>query len=784
MTFGRIACVGAACGLLATCAADGLRSPAAETLPIIPRPMQVETSAGPFLLRPTTRIVVPDVDEVRWTGVWLADLLAGTAMVGIGVADGSAAPDSDVIRLQIADFSEASGREAYRLEVTPAAITVTANDPAGVFYGAVSLWQLATASEPADGAIAIPAVSIDDAPRFSWRGLMLDSARHYLPPPSIKKMIEWMALHKLNVLHWHLTDDQGWRLEIPGYPRLTEVGAWRVPAGRAAARDIDPATGQPRQYGGYYTADEVRDLVAYAAKRNVTIVPEIDMPGHAQAALAAYPELGVGEPPAGVSSDWGVHDYLFNVDESTFQVLEDILAEVLELFPSPYIHVGGDEAVKTRWENSERVQARIDELGLKSEAELQSWFIARIERFLAAHGRKLIGWDEILEGGIASEATVMSWRGVDGALEAASLGHDAVLTPSPTLYFDHLQSRLAGEPPGRGGVISLADVYAFDPMPDGLDEDERRHLLGVQANLWSEHLRTPERVAYMAFPRAAALAEIAWSPPERLDWTSFVSRLPAQFERYRSLEVPFATSAFDVRVTADRRAAGDIEVELSNPSGLGTIRYTADGSDVTASSPAYTEPLRLPFDAELAAATFLDGRLVSAPAGGRAGRMASYRSSQELELCSERLVLSLEDDAPLDAANARSVFLVDIMNPCWIWRGVDLSGAARIEASVGQVPFNFQLGADRDKIKLAPGSATGELIVRANGCQGDLLAVLSLMDPALTDGVRVLSGELTDPPDGETDLCFRFTASELDPLWVIDRVGLAPDRHLRETEAR
>lgn len=784
MTFGRIAVLAAACCLLPTCAVDEPRSPAADAVPIIPRPMHVETSSGPFLLRPSTRIVVPDVDEVRWTGVWLADLLAKTAMVGIGVADASAAPESDVIRLQIGDLPQESGREAYRLEVTSAAITVTANDPAGVSYGAVSVWQLATASEPADGAITIPAISIDDAPRFPWRGLMLDSARHYLPPPFIKKMIEWMALHKLNVLHWHLTDDQGWRLAIPGYPRLTEVGAWRVPAGRAAANDIDPATGQPRQHGGYYTADEVRDLVAYALRRNVTIVPEIDMPGHAQAALAAYPELGVGEPPAGVSSDWGIHDYLFDVEESTFEALETILGEVLDLFPSSYIHVGGDEAVKTRWENSERVQARIDELGLANETELQSWFIKRIERFLAAHGRKLIGWDEILEGGIAPEATVMSWRGVDGALEAASLGHDAVLTPSPTLYFDHFQSRLAGEPPGRGGVVSLADVYAFEPIPEGLDEDERRHVLGVQANLWSEHIRLPARVAYMAFPRAAALAEVAWSPPERLDWTNFVSRLPVHFERYRSLDVPFATSAFDVRVMADWRPAEDIEVELSNQSGLGTIRYTSDGSAVTGSSPPYTEPLRLPADAELAAATFLDGRRVSRRAGGRVGRMASIRWSHQLELCTERLVLSLEDDAPLEA-DKRGVFLVDIMNPCWIWRDADLSGVARIEVSVGQVPFNFQLGADRDKIELAaPQSAAGELLVRANGCDGEPIAVLPLADAALTEGLRILSQELTDPPEGKADLCFRFTASGLDPMWVIDWVGLPREARSDSRAAR
>jgi hexosaminidase len=761
------------CTLLPACASDARRGDPADDLPLIPRPASVVTSPGAFVMRPSTRIAVQDDDEVRWIGTWLADLLSRTAQPGIQLVDRGAA-DSGIVLLQIAPLPGNPGVEAYRLEVSPARIVVSASDPAGLFYGAVSLWQLATAGERVNRAITIPAVTIEDAPRFAWRGLMLDVARHYLPPRSIKNMIEWMALHKLNVLHWHLTDDQGWRLEVPGYPRLTEVGAWRVPAGRAAARDVDPATGRPRQYGGYYTAEEVRDLVRYAAKRQVTIVPEIEMPGHAQAALTAYPALGAGEPPAGVSPDWGIHDYLFNVEEGTFEALEAVLSEVVELFPSRYIHVGGDEAVKTRWANSARVQARMRELGVENEAELQSRFIARIERFLAAHDRKLIGWDEILEGGLAPEATVMSWRGTDGALEAARMGHDAVLTPAPTLYFDHIQSRLPGEPPGRGGVVALSDVYAFDPLPEGLTDAEQRHVLGLQGNLWSEHIRTPERLAYMAFPRAAALAEIGWSPPARLGWTGFVSRLPAQFERYRALGIPFATSAFDVQVRTDWHPDVDgIEVALSSQSGLGTIRYTVDGSAVTASSPPYTKPLRLPADAMLAAATFLDARRVSRRTGGRVGRIASYRSSHELELCTERLVLSLEDDAPVEATDARGVFLVDIMNPCWIWRDVDLSGVARVEASVGQVPFNFQLGADRDKIeRTAPVSAAGELVVRAGGCDGEPVARLPLLEAALTDGLRILSQELTNAPGGRTDLCFRFAAPELDPMWVLDRAGL------------
>jgi hexosaminidase len=506
----------------------------------------------------------------------------------------------------------------------------------------------------------------------------------------------------------------------------------------------------------------------------VTIVPEIEMPGHAQAALAAYPELAAGNAPAAVSADWGIHTRLFNVDEQTFAALERILTEVIELFPGRYIHVGGDEAVKKQWVESEAVQARMRELGIADETALQSRFVERIERFLNAHGRRLIGWDEILEGGIAPRATVMSWRGLDGALEAAALGHDTVLSPWPTLYFDHRQSRLAGEPPGRGLVVSLEDVYRFDPMPAALAENQRPHVLGIQANLWSEHIRTEERLAWMAFPRAAALAEVAWSQPKRLDWESFVSRLPAQLERYRAIGLPFATSAFDVRVTADRRAGDIVEVALSNPSGTGDIRYTTDGSPVTAASPRYAKRLQLPSDLELTARTFVDGRPVSEVWRGDIGRTADRRHSQELELCSEKLVLSLEDDAPRDGP--RGVFLVDVMNPCWLWRDVDLAGATEITATVGQVPFNFQFGAERPEIELrAPRTPEGELEVRANGCDGESIAVLPLREAARSQATSVVSRRLSELPEGRTDLCFRFRQHGVDPLWVIDWVEVVRD---------
>jgi hexosaminidase len=752
--------------------------PQGATPAIIPLPNRVESSEGAFEVRPSTQIAVAG-GEARWIADWLADLLRRTPGLNLRVGhvgDRPSLPSSDVILFELGTLRDDPVPESYRLEVSPERIVVSANDAAGLFYGAVSVWQLASANAN-DGApippISIPALTIDDAPRFSWRGLMLDVARHYVAPQYIEQLIDWMALHKLNVLHWHLTDDQAWRLQIRAFPRLTEVGAWRIPAGAAARQDIDPATGEPRRYGGFYTQEEIRGLVAYAAKRHVTIVPEIEMPGHAQAAIAAYPQLGVGDVHPGVSSDWGIHHYLFNVEESTFAALETILGEVLELFPGQYVHVGGDEAVKEQWIASARVQQRMLELGVGSETELQSYFVKRIEAFLRDHGRRLIGWDEILEGGIAPEATVMSWRGIDGAIEAARLGHDAVVSPWPVLYFDNRQSTLASEPPGRGSVVSLEDVYRFEPLPQPLAEAGEQHVLGLQANLWSEHIRTEERLAYMTFPRAAAVAEIAWSQSERLDWTHFVQRLAAQFDRYRSLGLPFATSAFDVQLTASDGESAGVAVELSNQSGIGQIRYTIDGSSVAADSAQYAKALILPAETELRAATFLDDRQMSREVRTIAGRTARHRSSQELKLCTENLALSLEDDAPI--AGGRSVFLIDVMNPCWIWKDADLSSVTHLKVAVGQVPFNFQIGADRDKIRLAESASTaGELQVRAGACEGDLVATLPLQDATRSNGVSVLQTELSWSPAAPTDLCLRFTGEELDPMWAIDWIELSP----------
>jgi hexosaminidase len=672
-----------------------LGAPAAASS-LLPAPVVETAGQGVFHLTGRTVIAAPagDASALASAG-YLADLLARTRGLKLKVVEGPPPAGTAAVVLRRGP----PGGEAYVLDVGPSSLTIQSQGDAGLFYGAVSAWQLAT-STAGKGPADIAAIHVEDAPRFAWRGLMLDPARHFQSPAFVEAFIDRMARAKLNVLHWHLVDDQAWRLEIKKYPRLTEVGAWRVPAGPAAAADIDRKTGQPRRIGGFYTQDQVREIVAYAAQRHVTIVPEIEMPGHAQAAIAAYPELGAATPPPQApSSDWGVHPYLYNVDEKTFGFLQDVLTEVMALFPSQYIHIGGDEAVKTQWKTDPAVQARMQALYIGDEDALQGWFTARMETFLKAHGRKLVGWDEILLGGVPPRATVMSWRGLDGAIIAAKLGHDTVLAPAPIYYFDNRQTPGADGPPGRGFLLTLKNVYDFDPMPVTLSPSERSHVLGVQAQLWSEHIRTEERVSYMAFPRALAIAETGWSPAGRKDWPDFVRRVNTEAARAQALG------------------------EVSGP-----------GPDAPAPAPS-----------------------------------ADSRASQELRLCSSNIALNLEDDAPIRGPRAR--FLVDIMKPCWIWPAADLTGVTKIAASVGQLPFNFQIGDDVKKIHYRPPlTPAGELEIR-DGCDGPLLASLPLTPALASQGVTRLEASL-GTATGSHDLCFTFTQRSLDPFWVLDRVNL------------
>ncbi|MBL8519950.1 MAG: family 20 glycosylhydrolase [Betaproteobacteria bacterium] len=745
--------------------------------PVIPIPASVEATGGAFRISPETAIIAPAGDhEARQVAEYLAQMLERSHALKLPVRTGAARDGAvNLRRTQVLP----GGTEAYRLESRPQRVTLSAQGTQGLRHGATTLWQLVTA---ASGQPLVPGWVIADAPRFPWRGIMLDSARHYQSPEFIRQFIDWMAIYKLNVLHWHLTDDQAWRLEIKRYPKLTGVAAWRVPAGDAPRADIDPATGKPRLYGGFYSQDTVRALVRHAAERGVTIVPEIELPGHATATLAAYPELGTGEAPAEVPSDWGIYDQVYNLEEHTFKFLEHVLEETMALFPGRYIHVGGDEVVKRRWMESPAVQRRVKALGLKDAAAVQTYFTQRIARFLESRGRRLVGWDEILEPGIPRGATVMSWRGVEGAFKAAQQGFDTVLSPWPTLYFDNVQRLSADEPPGRGRLITLKDVYAYEPMPDQLTAKERRHVLGLQGNVWTEHIRTEARVGHMSFPRGAAVAELGWSMPARRGWEDFSRRLAHLFGHYRALGVPHADSAFAVDAEVDANGA-QARVRLHAQAVPGVIRYTLDGSAPTPSSPAYSAPLVLPMPAVVTATPFFGGQALAAPRKHAVNAAAAWsRASQELTLCTEHIALSLEDDAPL--SGPRAAFLVDIQNPCWRMKAVDLARVAAVRATVGQVPFNFQIGEDVKKVRFAaPQSRAGELLVRQGDCDnGPVLATLPLEPATRSHATTQLPEAPLALPEGTAagprDLCFRFAQPfgdwRRDPVWAIDRIALVP----------
>jgi hexosaminidase len=519
--------------------------PGAGPLPLVPQPAQVVRHDGQFLLGPGTRIGAPLALRAV-AERFRDDLRAGTGLpLGIGATGAiSLAIDPKLRKLR------SLGDEGYRLTVTPHQVKVRAATPAGVFYGLQTLRQLLPAAvfrrAAGAGPFAAPAVEIEDRPRFSWRGSHVDVGRHFMPKETILKHLDLMALHKLNVFHWHLTEDQGWRLEIRKYPKLTSVGGWRKDSAlRPPPEDVDGDKFkgwqfEGRPHGGFYTQDDVREVVRYAADRFITVVPEIEMPGHARAALAAYPELGNTGKPVEVATTWGVFKEVYGVDDRTLEFIEDVLSEVLELFPSKFIHVGGDECPKTEWKQSPAAQARMKALGLKSEDELQSWFIKRIDGWLTAHGRRLIGWNEILQGGLAPGAAVMSWQGEEGGIAAARAGHDVVMAPEEFVYLDHYQAKGPQEPVAiPGGVVSLEKVYGYDPVPAALSGAESAHVLGAQAQLWTEYIPDGRHLEYMAWPRLCALAEAVWSPRPARDFAGFQQRLASHLERLKVLDVNF-----------------------------------------------------------------------------------------------------------------------------------------------------------------------------------------------------------------------------------------------------
>ncbi|MCL7715043.1 family 20 glycosylhydrolase [Stenotrophomonas mori] len=757
--------------LAAGCArqAPAVAPPVAASPALIPLPVSLTPESGQFVVTATTRIHAR-AGAADGVARQFADLLARTTAFDLPVDSGD--PATAGIHFILAAPRKDTSPEAYVLHVGEDGVRIEAGDAHGLFNGAMSLWQLMAG--PRADAVALPAMRIEDAPRFAWRGVMLDSARHFWSVDQVKALLDVMATHKLNTFHWHLTDDQGWRIEIKRYPRLTEIGGCRVPQGEAGRR----ADGTPDLYCGHYTQAQIRDVVAYAAARHITVVPEIDVPGHAQAAVAAYPEHGVVDGPTQPSHDWGVNPYLFNPREETLQFLEGVLAEVIDLFPGPYVHLGGDEAVKYQWQASPAVQAHLRALGLKDEEALQSYMLKRLESFLEEHGRRLVGWDEIIEGGLPPQATVMSWRGIDGGIVAASQGHDVVMTPGDTLYLDFLQTDLPDEPPGRPKFTPMQKIYAFDPVPAALPAGQRHHILGVQANMWTEHTRTWERLQHNLFPRLAALAEIAWTPARHKDYDGFLERLPAQLQRYRALGIAYGQTALSVAMQRhDDRAGNRVQVELANPLGYADIRYTTDGSAPTARSPAYTAPLTLQVPTDLKAATFVDGRPLADSASRWTLDAASLltRTDKTLAQCPQggRLLLRLEDDTPVDGP--RETFDVTLFNPCWLWEDAQVQDIASVQVRAGRIPYNFGLLREEEaKRGFRPAvAAHGEFEVR-DGCDGPLLASVPLPAAPDADGFITLHAPLRVPAGGRADLCMTFSGDTRPAMWVLKQVVLRP----------
>lgn len=463
--------------------------------------------------------------------------------------------------------------------------------------------------------MVIPAVQISDEPRFAYRGMHLDVSRHFFPKEFIKRYIDLIAFNKMNTFHWHLVDDQGWRIEIKKYPKLTEIGAWRVDRpGKIWGERKAQKEGEKATYGGFYTQEDIREIVAYAKDRYITIIPEIEMPAHVMSAIAAYPQLSctsekITVPPGSV---WPITNIYCAGKDSTFLFLEDVLTEVMELFPSEYIHIGGDEATKTSWEQCKDCQKRMKTEDLEDVGELQSYFIKRIEKFLISKGRKLIGWDEILEGGLAPEATVMSWRGIKGGIAAAKSGHDAVMTPGSHCYFDHYQGDPNVEPRAIGGYTTLKKVYSYEPVPKELNEQEAKHILGAQANVWTEYIYKGENVEYMAVPRMSALAEVVWSPKGNRNWDSFNQRMQKQFSRYQQMGTNYCEGT--TKIDINPAFSGDsVLVELYNERYQPEIHYTIDESEPTVNSPLYSEPIYVSGTLTLKAVLVEHGKVIGKP---------------------------------------------------------------------------------------------------------------------------------------------------------------------------
>ncbi|MBB4838619.1 hexosaminidase [Sphingomonas kyeonggiensis] len=751
-----------------------LASPAsfAQELPITPLPASVTLGTGGYTVRDGAAIGFPEGDPGAAAA---AKLLAAHVKIERGI---TLAPQPNTAAIQLVRDDAVAGEEAYRLTVDAKGIRISASGDHGLLYGAMTLSQLLSPDRAFGKSVLVRSAAIEDAPRFRWRGLLMDVARHFQPIEEVYKIVDQMASVKLNTLHLHLTDDQGWRFEVKRYPKLTEIGGWRTP----------PSSGGPvgPKHGGFYTQEQLKALVAYAAERGVTIVPEIDLPGHAQALAAAYPEFSVFADAPEVGHDWGVMPYLFNPAPEGIAFIKNVIDELIEVFPSTYIHLGGDEAIKDQWERSPKVQAQIKALGLKTENQLQSWMIEQFGTYLAGKGRRLIGWDEILEGGLPASASVMSWRGEKGAVEAANQGHDVVLSPAPLLYLDQLQSNLPDELNGRLAVQSLEKIYRYEPVPAGIDAEKAKHVLGAQGNAWSEYMITPQQVQHAYFPRAAAIAEMTWSAKDRRDFAGFLDRVQPQIARWRRSGMEVADGAFAVGYQlqgsrGDALRANKATVALATQAPYGTIHYTLDGREPTAKSPAYKVPLSVKPGVTIRAAAFdRNGNATAAPRAFDTSRAALLtRTTSEMAACpggSLYLRIPLTPDSPANTP----VYNVDLFNTCTAYPAAPLDIARGFTVSVARLARHWGLAHDTSRRRDPyPATMHGELVItaRCTAAAADksikpiVIGSFALPDPEKAPNQFSFSGTIPEM-QGEDDLCFQFTSPASAPFYTVEKVVL------------
>jgi len=593
-----------------------------ETISIIPEPVSITKTSGHFVLPTTINIATDENKDLQMIAENFQKQLSVPTGYNITINDKSKNGSSSIILSINKTKVAAIGDEGYNLKITPENITIAGNKPAGVFYGLQTLMQLfpkeiGSKAQAKNVKWEAPCVSITDYPRFAWRGLMFDVARHFFTKQEVKDFIDDMVKYKYNILHWHLTDDEGWRIEIKSLPKLTEVGAWNVKRVGYFGTFSVPTPDEPRNYGGFYTQDDIKEIVQYAKTKFVNILPEIDVPGHSLAAIAAYPDLscsnGVGN--IGVASgesikDWKTHTALYDdnlcpANENVYAFLDKVLTEVAKLFPFDYIHMGGDETFKTFWEKSDAVKDLMKKNGLKNMEEVQSYFEKRVEKIVESKGKKFMGWDEILEGGLAPNAIVMSWRGMQGGIKAAQMQHDVVMTPTTFAYLDYVQSDYIIDPKVYA-TLRLKTAYQFEPLPDGVDA---KYIKGGQANLWTEQIYNTRHMQYMIWPRALATAECLWSQKEKKNWDYFAKKTENNFERMDQQQVKYSRAMFDPIFTAKKDANDSLLIELSTEVNGLDIYYSFDNSHPDNFYPKYSVPLSVPKESVmLKVITYRDGK--------------------------------------------------------------------------------------------------------------------------------------------------------------------------------